>query len=151
MSWSWNGEYHRSKSRQPMEGHDSCLLMWVCNIQIKNSRNLHQSVQNRKSFKFYIFFLKTTHISLSKTLLICKTTTITVQICTVTVAFYMIFFSLSSHIWFSLFLCSLTFFMSNLHLNKYFNLAIQNARLTPSSNLRFFFFFAMYHLASILG
>ena len=95
-----------------MEGHDSCLLMWVCNIQIKNSRNLHQSVQNRKSFKFYIFFLKTTHISLSKTLLICKTTTITVQICTVTVAFYMIFFfSFLSHLILSLPLLSNIFYV----------------------------------------
>ena len=52
----------------------------------------HQSVQNKKIKKkvanFTHFCSKTTHISLSKTLFICKIATITVHICAVTSFLY---------------------------------------------------------------
>ena len=74
-------------------------------IYIRLLEQSRQSVQNRKKLQilhnFTQFCSKTTYISLSKTLFICKIATITVHICTIIVYNnfvydYFIFFSLLS-------------------------------------------------------
>ena len=63
---------------------------------MKNKSNRTSQCKIEKVTNFTYFCSKTTHINLSKTLFICKIVTVTMHICTVTVTFYMIFFSLSS-------------------------------------------------------